>query len=98
MKSNSKEKVQIGEKVFEVKNLCGADGKVEDVSFYVRKGEIVGIAGLVGAGKSELCKTIFGAYERTSGSVLLGGRELKINNPSQAVKNGIALVPEERRK
>ena len=78
-----KEKVQIGEKVFEVKNLCGADGKVEDVSFYVRKGEIVGIAGLVGAGKSELCKTIFGAYERTSGSVLLGGRELKINNPSQ---------------
>lgn len=93
-----KEKVQIGEKVFEVKNLCGADGKVEDVSFYVRKGEIVGIAGLVGAGKSELCKTIFGAYERTSGSVLLGGRELKINNPSQAVKNGIALVPEERRK
>ena len=70
----------------------------EEVSFYVRKGEIVGIAGLVGAGKSELCKTIFGAYERTSGSVLLGGRELKINNPSQAVKSGIALVPEERRK
>ena len=93
-----KEKAKIGEKAFEVRNLSGADGKVEDVSFYVRKGEIVGIAGLVGAGKSELCKTIFGAYERTSGSVLLGGRELKIGNPSQAVKNGIALVPEERRK
>ena len=72
-----KEKAKIGEKAFEVRNLSGADGKVEDVSFYVRKGEIVGIAGLVGAGKSELCKTIFGAYERTSGSVLLGGRELK---------------------
>ena len=53
---------------------------------------------IVGAGKSELCKTIFGAYERPSGSVLLGGRELKIGNPSQAGKNGIALVPEERRK
>ncbi len=93
-----KEKVVIGEKSFEVRNLCGADGKVNDVSFYVRKGEIVGIAGLVGAGKSELCKTIFGAYERTGGSVLLDGQELKIANPSQAVKNRIALVPEERRK
>lgn len=93
-----KEIVEIGDKVFEVKNLCGADGKVNDVSFYVRKGEIVGIAGLVGAGKSELCKTIFGAYPRTGGSVSLHGQELKIGNPSQAVKNRIALVPEERRK
>ena len=93
-----KEFVDIGDKSFEVKNLCGADGKVNDVSFYVRKGEIVGIAGLVGAGKSELCKTIFGAYERTGGSVTLDGKELKIGNPSQAVKNHIALVPEERRK
>ena len=93
-----KEFVEIGEKSFEVKNLCGADGKVNDVSFYVRKGEIVGIAGLVGAGKSELCKTIFGAYERTGGSITLDGKDLKISNPSQAVKNHIALVPEERRK
>ena len=93
-----KEHVPIGEKAFEVKNLCGADGKVNDVSFYVRKGEIVGIAGLVGAGKSELCKTIFGAYEKTGGSVHLNQNELKISNPSHAVKNRIALVPEERRK
>jgi len=93
-----KEFVDIGGKAFEVKNLCGADGKVNDVSLYVRKGEIVGIAGLVGAGKSELCKTIFGAYERTGGSIMLDGKELKIGNPSQAVKNHIALVPEERRK
>ena len=50
------------------KTFSGADGKVNDVSFYVRRGEIVGIAGLVGAGKSELCKTIFGAYERTAGT------------------------------
>lgn len=93
-----KEKSEIGEKAFEVKNLTGANGKVNDVSFYVRKGEIVGIAGLVGAGKSEVCKTIFGAYEKTGGSVMLNGNELKISNPSHAVKNRIALVPEERRK
>lgn len=93
-----KEHVKIGEKVFEVKHLCGADGKVNDVSFYVRKGEIVGIAGLVGAGKSELCKTIFGAYEKTGGSVIMEDQELKIKTPSHALKNRIALVPEERRK
>ncbi len=93
-----KESVPIGDVVFEVKNLSGADGKVNDVSLYARKGEIVGIAGLVGAGKSELCKTIFGAYEKTGGTIVLNGRELKIKIPSDAVKNRIALVPEERRK
>ncbi len=93
-----KEQAVIGENAFEVKSLEGADGKVNGVSFYVRRGEIVGIAGLVGAGKSELCKTIFGAYEKTGGSVFLNGNELKISNPSHAVKNRIALVPEERRK
>ncbi|MBQ8129593.1 MAG: sugar ABC transporter ATP-binding protein [Clostridia bacterium] len=93
-----KETVPIGEKVFEVSHLSGADGKVNDVSFYVRKGEIVGIAGLVGAGKSELCKTIFGAYEKTGGTITLNGKELKIKIPTDALRQGIALVPEERRK
>ncbi|MEA5014939.1 MAG: sugar ABC transporter ATP-binding protein [Candidatus Limiplasma sp.] len=94
----SKEKTHIGERIFEVNHLCGADGKVNDVSLYVRRGEIVGIAGLVGAGKSELCKTIFGAYPKTEGTLRYNGVELKIRNPSHAVKNRIALVPEERRK
>lgn len=93
-----KEPVPIGENVLEVSHLSGADGKVDDVSFHVRKGEIVGIAGLVGAGKSELCKTLFGAYAKTGGSIRLYGRELKIKNPTDAVRNRIALVPEERRK
>ena len=62
-----KEIAEIGDKAFELEHLSGADGRVNDVSMYVRKGEIVGIAGLVGAGKSELCKTIFGAYEKTGG-------------------------------
>ncbi len=94
----TKEKVPVGETVFEVEHLSGADGKVDDVSFHVKKGEIVGIAGLVGAGKSELCKTIFGAYKKTGGEVRLNGKPLKIDIPTHAVKNRIALVPEERRK
>ncbi|MEE1113973.1 MAG: sugar ABC transporter ATP-binding protein [Eubacterium sp.] len=93
-----KENCEVGEDILDVQHLSGADGKINDVSLHVRKGEIVGIAGLVGAGKSELLKTIFGAYKRTDGKVVLNGKELKIKNPSQAVRDGIALVPEERRK
>ena len=93
-----KEACQIGDVLFQTEHLSGAGGKVKDVSIQVKKGEVVGIAGLVGAGKSELCKTIFGAYKKTGGKVLLKNRELKIANPSGAVKNRMALVPEERRK
>jgi simple sugar transport system ATP-binding protein len=59
---------------------------------------IVGIAGLVGAGKTELCKTIFGAYRSASGKVRLRGSDITPRSPSQAVRQGLALVPEERRK
>ncbi|HHT16074.1 MAG: sugar ABC transporter ATP-binding protein [Christensenellales bacterium] len=93
-----KEETIIGETVLEVENLSGADGKVDNVSLTVRSGEIIGIAGLVGAGKSELCKTLFGAYRKTGGSIKLHGKELRMRIPSHAVKNGLALVPEERRK
>ncbi len=93
-----KEICEIGEELLKVEHLSGADGKVEDVSITVKKGEIVGIGGLVGAGKSELCKLIFGAYQKTSGKVYLNGKELKIKSPADAVKNKIAFVPEERRK
>ena len=88
-----KEACQIGEVLFRTENLSGAGGKVKDVSIQVKKGEVVGIAGLVGAGKSELCKTVFGAYKKTGGKVLLKNKELKIANPSGAVKNRMALVP-----
>jgi simple sugar transport system ATP-binding protein len=93
-----KEVCPIGDDMLVVDHLSGADGKVKDVSFHVRKGEIVGIAGLVGAGKSELCKTLFGDYKKTGGTIKLNGKELKIKTPSDAVRQGIALVPEERRK
>ena len=73
-----KEACEIGEEIFRVEHLSGADGKVNDVSFHVGAGEIVGIAGLVGAGKSELCKTIFGAYKKTGGVVTLCGKTMKI--------------------
>ena len=65
---------------------------------YVRAGEIVGIAGLVGAGKTELCKTLFGALPHTEGCVKMHDKEIHCNSPLQAVKSGLALVPEERRK
>lgn len=92
------ENSNIGETVFEVKGLYDVDGMVNGIDLHVRKGEIVGIAGLVGAGKTELCKTIFGANKKKSGQIILNGKELHINDPSEAVNEGIALVPEERRK
>ena len=90
--------VEIGEVLFEVKNLTEVSGAVKDVSLTVSAGEIVGVTGLVGAGKTELCKTIFGAYTIGSGEMFLNGKQLKVREPHEAVKQGIALVPEERRK
>ncbi len=93
-----KEACAIGDVIFETKDLQGADGKVNGVTMQVRKGEIVGIGGLVGAGKSELCKTLFGAYKQTGGKIYLNGKEIQMKCPADAVKQRIALVPEERRK
>jgi simple sugar transport system ATP-binding protein len=90
--------VPIGDVIFEVKDLNEEYGRVRDVSFSVRAGEIVGMTGLVGAGKTELCKTLFGAYPIKSGEMLLHGKPLQVRSPHAAVKQGVALVPEERRK
>ncbi|MFZ5821763.1 MAG: sugar ABC transporter ATP-binding protein [Chloroflexota bacterium] len=93
-----KTKVPVGEKVFEVVNFSAQDGAVENINMYVRAGEVVGVAGLVGAGKTELCKALFGAIPSRSGEILLNGKKISIRTPFQAVKHGLALVPEERRK
>lgn len=93
-----KDPVKIGEKMFTVENLTEKDNKVSDISIYLRKGEIVGIAGLVGAGKSELCKTLFGALKKRNGTIKYNDKEIQINKPADAVKQSIALIPEERRK
>ncbi|WP_319560691.1 sugar ABC transporter ATP-binding protein [Marispirochaeta sp.] len=84
------------DKVLEVKNL--RDGKLlKDVSFHLFKGEILGFAGLVGAGRSELMKCIFGIDPFQSGEILLNGNPAVIRNPDEAMKKGIALVPESRK-
>lgn len=95
---HAKKNVPLGDKVLEVSRLYEKHGKVKDVSLSVHAGEIVGIAGLVGAGKTELCKTLFGELPLSSGEVMLNRQEVNIDSPCQAVKQRLALVPEERRK
>ena len=70
---------------------------VRNVSLSLARGEILGLAGLVGAGRSELARLIFGADKRDAGQIFLDGRELEINSPHDAMQNAIAYVPEERR-
>jgi simple sugar transport system ATP-binding protein len=93
-----KRKIVVGEILMEVRGLSEKEGAVKDCSFTVRAGEIVGIAGLVGAGKTELCKTLFGALPIGSGDVSIKGKKLKLTSPYSAVKQGMAFVPEERRR
>ena len=88
----------IGEKVLEVEGLTEYTGKCKDCSFYVRSGEIVGIAGLVGAGKTEMLKTLYAALPVSSGVVKVHGKEISPRIPADAVKAGICMIPEERRK
>ena len=90
-----KEEVPIKEKVFEVRNLSG--GKVKDVSFYVRSGEILGIFGLVGSGRTTMAQMIVGARPKESGEVYVDGKKVIIKKPSDAIKAGIAYLPEDRR-
>ena len=85
----------IGQPVLEVKNL-NADN-VRDVSFTLKAGEVVGFAGLVGAGRTETMRAIFGADKKKSGEVLVGGTPVKIEFPEDAIRLGIALCPEDRK-
>ncbi|MDD2969977.1 MAG: sugar ABC transporter ATP-binding protein [Lachnospiraceae bacterium] len=85
------------ETALEVKNLT-CEGVFKNISFKVRKGEILGFSGLVGAGRSEIMEAIFGARKYQSGQVFLKGKEVKITEPMKAIKAGIAMVPEDRKK
>ena len=80
----------------EVKNLSHSK-YFKNASFYARYGEILGFAGLVGAGRTELMKTIFGAYPSTSGEIFLDGAKVSISSPEDAISKGIAYVSEDRR-
>ena len=93
-----KKKCEIGGPLLEIESLMEKEGKVKNINMTVCKGEIVGVAGLVGAGKTELCKTLFSAYQQAGGTMKLNGKVIKAKGPTQAVKHGLALVPEERRK
>lgn len=83
------------EVVLEVKNLTG--NGVYDISFDLHKGEILGFAGLVGAGRTELMHLIYGNVKKESGEIMLGGKSLDLRHPSGALKAGIGLVPEDRK-
>jgi len=87
---------ELGEKVFEVKNL-NKENVLRDINFSLRKGEILGISGLVGAGRTELARAIFGIDAFDSGKIIIENKELKIKKPNDAMENGIVLVPENRK-
>ncbi len=87
----------IGETVLTVSHLSD-NKKVKDVSFTAKTGEIIGLAGLVGAGKTEICKALFGATEKVKGTITYKDKTFKNKNPKQAVARRFAFVPEERRK
>ncbi|MDD4051364.1 MAG: sugar ABC transporter ATP-binding protein, partial [candidate division Zixibacteria bacterium] len=86
---------QRGEICFEVNGLCG--GKIRDVSFSVRRGEVLGLAGLMGAGRTETARLIFGADKKESGDIRLDGRTLDISSPREAIAGGICLLTEDRK-
>ena len=87
----------IGEEVLRVEHLSTAETKINDVSCSLRKGEILGFAGLVGAGRTEVMRALFGADERTSGDIYIHGKKVEIKNPYDAIQNGISLIPEDRK-
>ena len=86
-----------GDVIFSVRGLSAKYSHLRDVSFDVRAGEILGIAGLAGAGRTEVLENIFGVATRSGGRLILRGREIKNRNPREAIKNGFALLTEERR-
>lgn len=92
-----KEILPVGDIAFEAKNLC-SDGMFKDVSFNVRKGEIVGMAGLVGAGRSEVCRAIFGLDPLDSGEITLNGKPYTPKDVTHAIKNKILMITEDRKK
>lgn len=86
-----------GEVSLRVEGLSSKHNHVRDVSFTVRKGEIVGFAGLAGAGRTEVIENIFGISERSAGKITLDGKQVKNRDAREAIRNGFALITEERR-
>ncbi|MBY4608812.1 sugar ABC transporter ATP-binding protein [Rhizobium sp. 9T] len=91
-----KEEVPIGEVVLSVKDLC-LNGVFKNVSFEVRAGEILGVAGLVGSGRSNVAETLFGVTPASSGSIELYGKPVTISSPTEAIRNRMAFLTEDRK-
>lgn len=91
-----KETVPIGETVLKVENIT-KEGLFKDVSFELKRGEILGMAGLIGAGRTEVALSIFGRYKVDSGDIWLNGEKVSISNPHSAIVHRIAYVPEDRK-
>lgn len=87
-----------GEKLLTVEGLSSRHSPLSDVTFSLRKGEVLGVAGLDGSGRTELLENLFGLAERKGGKIFLDGREVKNRNAREAIKNGFALLTEERRR
>ena len=92
-----KRKIEIGEEILRVEKL-GRTGYFKDISFDVKKGEIVALTGLVGAGRSEVAETVFGIAQPSEGTVYVDGKEVKIKSPTDATCAGLGLLPEDRQK
>ena len=86
-----------GKEILRVERL-NAGPKVRNISFSLYEGEILGIAGLMGAGRTEMTRALFGVDEKTSGKIYLFGEEVKANSPKESIELGMALIPEDRRK
>jgi ABC-type sugar transport system ATPase subunit len=89
--------VKPGDVRVRVDNLS-SDSRIRDISFEIRSGEIVGMAGLVGAGRTEVARAIFGIDSKASGSIVLDNKELSINSPADAISHGIAFLTEDRKR
>jgi rhamnose transport system ATP-binding protein len=92
-----KREIPLGEVALEVRGLSNHAAGVRDVSFSVRCGEILGVAGLVGSGRTQLAETLFGLTPADGGSILVAGAPVRIASPSDAIRSRIAYVPEDRR-
>ncbi|HET8548761.1 MAG TPA: sugar ABC transporter ATP-binding protein [Bryobacteraceae bacterium] len=93
----SRQPLPAGEELFRVENLSRA-GLLQDITFSLRAGEIVGMAGLVGAGRTELCRAIFGIDPVDHGRIFIAGKPVRPGHPGEAVAAGLALIPEDRQR
>jgi simple sugar transport system ATP-binding protein len=98
IKELNRDRSVTGKELLKVENFSDREGRVHNINLTLHEGEIVGLSGLIGAGKTELCKTLFGVYGKQRGYMLIKGKTAAVRNPHAAVKAGMAFIPEERRR